>query len=503
MRINDLLTKPTWKRRDPPKKMTKRGRSQSVSSVLSLDSPNYSYMTQADFMEELEPTAHKINSTEIRSMRPIYKWNETTNKKELVEFEDVERVAIGIQDGIRRHKVTHTFGNELEFRNVGDSEDGDRIKEMLSQWDMTGMKDALMMWARGFFGCGDSALYLYREDDRIKYKVFSFESDDLINQKGDKFIRLFSVEGKRIIEVYDKRNISIWVEESNVADSAFLLNIGISSIVITEKSEDGWICISRVSHGLTQNPVIYHREKDVCWGKGQNLIDRLEKILSDLAENNRYYAFQILFLTGGVINLPDVKFQGKVMASKTKDGKAEILQPANASDSFTLDLNKTLEMLWESTGTTVINIEDLKGGDQSGAYIINLYFRAVQWSTEKIAELRPVLGRVVSVFSEQCGLINRDTSGYRNMRISWSLFPMVPRNKMEEITMIGMQVGAGIMSRETASEISPDTSVDELQRLKREKEEPIPESAAPDGVGVIPGVEIKHNIDNKVKTKKT
>ena len=80
---------------------------------------------------------------------------------------------------------------------------------------------------------------------------------------------------------------------------------------------------------------------------------------------------------------------------------------------------------------------------------------------------------------------------------------MVPRNKMEEITMIGMQVGAGIMSRETASEISPDTSVDELQRLKREKEEPIPESAAPDGVGVIPGVEIKHNIDNKVKTKKT
>lgn len=504
MKINDLIVKPSWRRRIPAKKMVQKSRAKSSTMSLSLDSPNYIYLSQADFMDELIPSAHLINSCEYRSNRPLYKWNDATKKNELNGFEEVERVAVGMQQAIRRHKVTHTFGREIEFRNVGDKEDAKRLKDKLTLWDMAGMKDALMSWANGFFGTGDSAIYLRRDGGKIKYKIFSFENDELINQIGDKFIRLFSVSNKKVAEIYDKDNISVWVEGADKADKDLMSELGLKSPVAIETSEDGWVCVSRNPHGLTQNPVIYHRESDVCWGVGQSMINRLERILSDLAENNRYFAYQILFLTGGVMTLPDTKFQGKVMASKSKDGKAEILKPADASDSFTIDLEKTLELLWESTGTTVINIEDLKGGDQSGAYIINLYFRAVQWAMDKISQLRPDIDRVISVFNEYSGLIHEDVTGFMNMKEAWSLKPLVPENKLEEVTMLGLQVNSGFMSKETAAEISPDTSVDEMERLsnqtKAEDEKEAAGLAAKAASAVTPPTtEIIDRTDNKVK----
>jgi hypothetical protein len=401
----------------------------------------------------------------------MYKWVESQKKNVQIGFEPVERVSVGIQQGIRRHKKTHTFGNELEFRNVGGANDGEYLKTMLAYWDMTGMKDALMSWSGGFFGTGDSAIYLYRDNRRIYYKIFSYENGDLITQKGDKFIRLFTIINKKVVEIYDKESISIWVEDANIKDKEFLSYLDIASPTLTEKSEDGWTRIKSEKHGLSRCPVIYHRENDVCWGNGQDSIDRLERILSDLGENNKYYAFQILFLTGGVVNLPDTKWAGKIIGSKSENGKAEILKPADASNSFEIDLEKNLELLWESTGTTVINIEDLKGGDQSGAYIVNLYFRSVQWSTEKLAELRPDINKVVEVYKELVGLIESHITEYTNMKVAWSLTPFVPHNKMEEVMMITQQVAAGIMSKETGAEISPDTSVDEYARLQKEAEE--------------------------------
>ena len=45
-------------------------------------------------------------------------------------------------------------------------------------------------------------------------------------------------------------------------------------------------------------PACYHRINDVVWGNGQGLINQRESMLSDLDENNKYYAYQIMFLTG-------------------------------------------------------------------------------------------------------------------------------------------------------------------------------------------------------------
>lgn len=487
MKINELLTKMPWERRLPPTKVTRSVTTTLTPVPLGSGSHRSIYLTQDDFLNELYPSSHLINSCEYRSNRPLYKWVESQKRNIQIGWEPVERVSVGIQQAIRRHKKTHTFGNELEFRNVGDSSDGDRLKSMLAYWDMTGMKDALMAWSGGFFGTGDSAIYLYRDGDRIYYKIFSYENGDLITQKGDKFIRLFVMDNKKAVEIYDNSSISIWVEDANVTNKEFMSLLGVTDPSKDIQSEDGWTRVQSINHGLSRCPVIYHREKDVCWGNGQDNIDRLERILSDLGENNRYYAFQILFLTGGVVNLPDTKWAGKIIGSKSENGKAEILQPADASNSFTIDLEKNMELLWESTGTTVINIEDLKGGDQSGAYIVNLYFRSVQWSTEKIADLRPDISKIVEVYKELVGLIVKDITGYMNMKVAWSLSPFVPHNKMEEVTLITQQVGAGIMSKETGAEISPDTSVNEYSRLQKEKEaEMAPKEVTPP-------------IDNKLK----
>ena len=98
--------------------------------------------------------------------------------------------------GIRRHKVTHTFGNEMWFGSEGDKKADEMVSNLRAHWSMAGMTDALSLWGSSLFGTGDAAIYLYIKDEKIEYKVFSYEDGDVFNMTKDEngddlFVRLF------------------------------------------------------------------------------------------------------------------------------------------------------------------------------------------------------------------------------------------------------------------------------------------------------------------------
>ena len=480
MNIRPLLQKQVWFRRAPRALAVPAvSYDRFATSEMVLDEGSAYRLTQSDFMDELVPSAHKINNCIYRANRQKFRYDAATQKNVPDGWDEVERVEVGFQEGALRHKVTTTFGNEMWFGAEGSSDENDEIvANIRSHWSIAGMTDALNSWGRALFGTGDAAIYLYMEDDTVKYRVFSYEKGDVFNftkddENNDIFVRMFKVAGRETIEIYDSKNVSVWVRKADGDQSRnfFERAVRILKGKPIEESEDGFICINKQAHGCSQLPVVYHRLNDVVWGVGQSGIDRLERILSDLGENNRYYAYQILFLAGGVMNLPPVGSQGKVVASKTTDGDAKILQPADASSTFTIDLEKNLEMLCETLALVILNPKDFKGGDYSGAFIKNLYWREVQWSTNMIAELRPTFTKLIGLFKELVGQIESNVADYKTAKLTFLLEPYVPKNVAEEITNVCMSKNAGITSVQTAAGEIPYNNPREYQRIKAEAEE--------------------------------
>jgi len=482
MKIEDLLQKPYWKRRIYSEySATTTTAEDGVTYPMALDTQQYAALTQKDFMDELCPSAHQINSSVYRAMRAKFKFNTATNKFEADGWADVERSPIAAQEGVLRHKVTGSFGNDIWFGSLGKKKDetnDELVATFKSYWEQTGMKDALSSWGRGLYGCADAGLYQYRnEDDKIEYKVFTYEKGDIINKTKDEkgndiFIRLFRFNGKQAVEIYGDKVIELWVKDelsSELDKGLFKKILAWVGGIRGDISEDGYVKIKETAHNTGRCPVTYWRLDDVVWGKGQPAMENIEKSLSDLRENNKYYAYQIMFLSGGVMSLPEADQMGKVIASKSENGKAEILKPADASDTFTIELEKNLKLLWWTLGMTVLSPDEIKAGENTGAFIQNLYWPEIQWAKNMISELRPALSEIISLFTQLVGLCEKDTTAYRNMRMMYVLTPCTPRNTSEEINNICAAKNAGLTSRQTGAEEIEFNNSRELDRLLEEE----------------------------------
>lgn len=483
MEIEKLLQKSTWKRR------VNNGVAQAGVSLVSNnakpaegDRGLFKELTQTDFMNELDPNAHQIYSKSYRSLRPKFKFNEKTGKHEVSGYDDVARVAVGIQHSIKGKKVSFTSGAGIWLGNEGIAADAPKLEVLRSYWALGSLNKGFMQFCESAFGTGDAAWYAYINEGEIDFKVFGFDRGDtcisaLDDEGKDVFIRMFTYNNKKAVEIYDSKNIQLWVRKDKEGEKI--------------QSEDGYCLVREHQHGLTKCPVVYHREPDVCWGVGQKTIERIEDIMSDLAENGKYYSFQILFLSGGVMSLPDSGFQGKAIASKSDKGKAEILAPADASNTFSIDLEKNLSFLWEVTDTVIVTPETLKGSNDSGAYLRTLYFKEIQWAMRAHSRMHPALKKFVSIFKELVGILEEDTLGYYKMKLSYEAVPFIPSNELEETAIVTQQVYAGVLSRETAAGELDRGASDEYARIVKESEMAEQEKSNP----------FEPKIDNKAGAK--
>lgn len=505
MKIEDLLIKEPWRRRLPPSKVGRKQIGTISKLPMQFDTSSYIELTQSDFLNELNASSHLVHSVSYRSMRKKYKWDNVLKKNVENGYQDVARIGIPIQEGTLRHKQTHTFGNEMWFGSESKDPGNDELLALhRAHWNMTGMTDALSTWGRSLFGTGDAGLYCYKEGDRINYKVFSFENGDVMSygpnsDNKDQFVRMFMHQGVKAVEIYGPTRIEFWKQIQGERDK---LPEG------ARVSDDGYYLVSSHIHGGTRCPVLYERLDDVVWGQGQSIIEHLEDLMSDLAENNKYYAYQILFLTGGVMTMPAAENMGKVIASKDKDGKAQILEPADASNTFTFDFNKNFELYCECTGTVVIEPKELKAGENTGAFITNLYWREIQWSRNMIARLRPSFNKLIAIFTEYVGQIEGKSSEMSKLKMSFLLEPFVPRNTTEEINNVCNAVNSGITSVETGAGELPFNNPREKERIdaeeaKREAREDAQVAAKKIKAPPMPGTEgLEPSRDNKSKSKK-
>jgi hypothetical protein len=417
---------------------------------------SYSQVSQDQYLAELDPRSHEINNPLIYPDKYV-----KNDQGEITGMTYVARVSVALQQMIATKQCVHLFAKPPKFTS---SRDGDNAKftKFKEYWTQYNASCALYLMAKSALTTGDGAICFFKKQTGIGYKVWSYKD-------GDTLIPNYAHDGVTL-EKFVRRYNSINNDGVTQDTIDIYTDITVQTLVL-----DGmkWkVKDAERPHGFMQIPIAYHREQDVAWGVGQDLIDKIERLLSDVRESNTYFAYGILFLAGqDVTMLPPKSTQGKVIISSDENSKAQLLEQNDISPSLKFEYEQYVKQLFRITGTVSIDPEVLKGGDQSGAYIKNLYNDAIQYAMDARPRWQPVLETIVSIIKESLGLDVKDTLGYKNLVVISEPDIYIPMNVAEEIRMVNESFSTGAITNETTKEVHPLAMPNELERYKSEKKE--------------------------------
>lgn len=442
----------------------------AYSEVLPPES-RYVVMTQAEFAAEYDPRGHKIYNTSIYPDKEV-----RDEKGKFIRKELVSRVSLGLQKMIALKQAVHLMGNPPRLTATKRS-NSDLFVDYKEYRRVKGIHSAIYLGVKSALTTGDGAIYFFRDKKgRLQWKVWSYsDGDTLIPTYYDDgitlqyFVRRYrSVYNGETVDTIDVISETSYTTYAQLSDQQ---KSGLTKVLeYLGLADERWTEISSNSHGFTQVPVAYQRNTDVAWGDGQELIETIERTLSDLRESDAYFALGILSLTGDIEVLPAKGTQGKVILGE-ENSEAKLLEQNDVSPGFKYEIQTYLEQLFDITGTVIIRNEDLKGGDITGAAIRNYYNPAIQYAIDKAPNYYSFLNQIESITIEGMGLEQKRSSETKNLEVISEIDVYVPANTMEVAQKIQMLVTSGVLSKETAAEINEYSAPDEIKRLTNQIED--------------------------------
>lgn len=507
MNISQHLKKEYWRRRVNPdaaaNRRTNLCNSYYVDPQLPKDAGHYQLLTQEDFMREVEPSAHDINS-KYQSTRPIYDVCTKTdadgniikdekgnplNEWVITGFDTLETVRYGWQKRIDLSKAAYMGGKVWICHEDKEHELG----EKLNSWqDTAGLDMAWQELVKSCFLTGDGAIYLYQVGNTLTYECFSYLKGDVLFPDYDEnhnpiLYRLYALRGKQAVDIYACGYIETWVQGDKEDDSEkaiswwqkfsgwFAKGLDWKSTI---KSEDGW---RRLSHKDTQISAelcqaIYFRVDDCPHGVAQLEIEALERASSFVAEGVRSSSQPVLFVKASNIDtLPAQDSHGKTIGVK---GSVDELNAADAkflgvpdlSNIATIDLANKKESILRSTLSTEITAEIFRSGADSSAAISLLFTDETLWLKNEFTLFYPQLKNLVEVFKALVAKIEGNGE-IATMRTSCGVDFYFPRNEAERLRMELDQVYARTKSRRAAMADIGNQHSEDYEQIKKEWEE--------------------------------
>lgn len=493
MNISEKLVKNYWLRRISVDNKGQYRMSQGYKSPsVSYGDTAYVYLTQADLMNEVEPSAHKINSLYM-SKRPIYaptgeKDGRTQKEKwRVVGYDDVESVALGLQQCFAQKKTSHFAGDGFGVSNES-PESEKRFSKLMSYKDMVGLDAA---FREAIYSCattGDAAIYLYSSNGEIDYKVFSYRYGDELFPDVDEnrnpvLYRKYTLKGKTAVDVFTTDKVQTWVQLNEDSAKSWLNSIQgwfkrqTSDATI---SEDGFTLVSeskaQVGNDLLQ--VVYFRWPDIPSGVAQQAIETLERACSYISEEVKSSAFPVLFLKSEkIVTLPPSKINGKTIGVKgtsetVKNSDAKYLAPPDASNIATVNIKTLTDNILRTTMSVFIEPEILKSGADSSTTIKILYAPEIQWCMNMWPTVFKELKSLMAVFKRLVGKVENDFEGYADMKLSVWQKIWIPQNESERIKNELDQFYARVKSRKaTMQDLGNQYIGDEEQIIKEWEQE--------------------------------
>ncbi len=470
---------------------------------------SFRYLTQEDFMREIEPSAHDINS-KYQSTRPIKELVEkevdvrnedgTVTKKTVKEwqitgYDELETTRYGLQYRMALAKSAHFAGDGWGIYNeqTDTSEQAHNRFDTLVSWkDTAGYDTALMEAALSCFQTGDFGLYVYMTaDGDIEYKSYSYLDDyqifpDIDENRNEVFYILYSLKGRPAVDVYSVDAIETWVQADLAGKSGEVEQTWFDKVKnwFNRKefamSEDKW---QRVARKETQTPkglgqFVYFRVPDIPSGIAQEDISALERSASYVAEGVKSTTFDTLFIKATKIkNLPGVGGAGNVIGvegdvDSIKAADAKRIAPSDISNVATIDLKEKKDSILHSTMSVIVDPDVLRSGADSGSAMKLCFNDEIKWCMAMQPYFLKPLKKLVAIHKALVAKIEGDGE-YTKIRCSVGINIWIPQNFSEDVENVCKMVYAKIMSDENARHHLGLNYPDDRKLVTKEQEEAI------------------------------
>lgn len=438
----------------------------------------YQIVTQDDFLREYDPSGHKIWD------RSYYMDRIKTNDQGQTYIHYVERNAFAFQSVITTKRLTHLWGNSIKFTNSSPNptiEQDALMRDFKQGWAKKNMEEGLFACGKSEAITGDAAICFYLKNGVVGYKTFSYQNGEILYPHYDRFTGKLNTFGRQY-KSYGNDGVTIINEYLDVWDDRNLTTYQRTNNLITKVKKiiglDGWELIgSPKPHGFQRIPVAYKRNAiGACWSLAQDSIDKYELGVSNLSENNKAYAFRILYLKGEQINNHFDSTGSVNLITGDKESEAKFLERADASTSFELQL----KILRQNIFTNSFSVEppEVKGGDLPGVTIKLLYSPAVEKAMEEAKEWNYFIDDCLSLFKYGYGMEIGKSAQFEALDIRGEIVPYVHQNSMEIQTILNGAVTSGILSKQTASENGVYSSNNEFEKIRKETDEKLAKESA-------------------------
>ena len=234
---------------------------------------------------------------------------------------------------------------------------------------------------------------------------------------------------------------------------------------------------------LKKIPVVYYAQPATEWHDVQEMIDRLEKKISNHADTNDYFDSPIVKAKGTVTGFSDKGESGKVL-EMAEGADVEYLTYDNLPASMKMEMDNLVEFIHTYTHTPNISFESVKGifSGLSGTALNFIFMDAHLKASDKEEIFGQGVQRRINYLKSAVIVLDGKFKPAARLSIKPKYTYFLPADNSGDIDNIVKCVEAGILSVETAISLNPlvEDAINEQARIKKEAEaKPAPPPPAP------------------------
>lgn len=414
---------------------------------------------------------------EVKSINPNVEMTTETGYR----FEKVARIALAIQKLIVSRAVSFTFGNPPAYTSDAEDKEEQEILQAIKRV-FADVKERTLnrRIARSIFQSQEVAELWYPVEQKEQHEIYGFPTSFKFKAAifspayGDKLWPYFDdnrdlVAFSREFTRKDGDLVTRNYFETYTADAHYLWTAQGS---VTAADAGSWQMAEGYPKPITigKIPIVYGHQPAVEWADVQNLIDRLEKLLSNFADTNDYHASPKIFVQGAVKGFARKGEAGAIIAGE--DGAtAQYLSWASAPESVRLEIETLLRLIYTITQTPDISFDTVKGiGAVSGVALRLLFMDAHLKVMDKCEIFDDYLQRRANIVKAYIGQAwQQREKAAASLIVEPHITPYIIEDELGKINILqaangGKQIAS---QKETIRRLgwaaNPDTELEEIQ----------------------------------------
>lgn len=438
--------------------------------------PTFAY-DQTKAINEYKVEKHDVIDPTVRLAKTVTKGTGLTNtdgsEKTTVASIDVARIGLPLQKLIVKRRVGFMLTNPVTINPVYDT-GSDREAELVKLVERI-QNDNKMDYvnkeiARRLMSEMEVAEIWYLVESGRERPRFTLKCNVWSPDLGDTLYPLFDAygsmvafargyklkEGEKDIEHFDVYTDLLEYKFVN-RDSTWQLDAPVNA--------DGTAIPNPKANEVGKMMIVYHSQDYPEWHDQQYAINRLETSYSNHADMNDYFGSPILAVIGEIMGFAAKGDQGKIL-QLSENAKANFLALESPPESIKMEQENLKNSIFYTSQTPDISFETMKGLGTIAQFTMKAYFMDAHMAVSDKEEIFGIgLQRRLNIIKAAIGKVIDTTMAKEAEAVQLKpvITPYLPQNDTELIDNLSIAKTNGIISKESAVELSPLTSDIEVE----------------------------------------